>query len=717
MERALSLAPDNPSVLHHVGAIILVSTDPEVAVRTLEKAIHFDPGSPWSHIWLARALFFSQGKKEEGYRAVKEGISIEPKNAWSYGWLGRMLEEDGDYHGAFLNYCRSVELDPTFPENAREELWSLLRRKEKPGGMAPAIASLVGKLEMFLNGGADDTKLILKTLALALIHAPTGKEPERAIRYARRLVAEHGPEDPDLLSTLAEVQFHAGERREAVLTLEQAARFPGGTMAIERQLEEYRKALLPDLVSCASIDAALETLHRRAIVPAGASWRLFRGTREPPRDWMRPELDDSAWEEGPSGFGYGDDDDATVLSDMKGAYTTVYIRHAFTVPDPAAFQDLFLSVTVDDGFVAYLNGQEVAWYNADTSRGQIPFDATALTPIEPARIRQKLEPKLLHPGKNLLAVQGLNGAVQSTDLSLIPVLETTAPPDVGPARRLLESLLNSLPGDDTGPRRAYLQGEVLELEGNPARAAEMFSQAALLEPDQPEPLLRLAECLRASGDPAAVEKRLRGALETHSRSHRDLWLPWFKILAVDLKMTPEEILRGFPRPSCACGDDLRWALEELTGRAAIRINCAGGEYQSRDGTVWGRDRFFRGGKVSLDGARFTMEIHGTEDGAIYQKHRWFGSDETGSAYRVPVPPGRYRVTLHFAEIGFLRPGARIFEVRVEGGEAWRCEPLRAGFATALKESFTVAVEDGVLDIEFLPRADNPEICGIEIEKG
>ena len=70
-------------------------------------------------------------------------------------------------------------------------------------------------------------------------------------------------------------------------------------------------------------------------VAAADEWRFLRGTVTPPPGWTQADFDDSAWEAGPGGFGYGDGDDATVLDDMRGQYVTVYVRKAFVVPqDP-----------------------------------------------------------------------------------------------------------------------------------------------------------------------------------------------------------------------------------------------------------------------------------------------------------------------------------------------------------------------------------------------
>ena len=68
----------------------------------------------------------------------------------------------------------------------------------------------------------------------------------------------------------------------------------------------------------------------------GDQWRYFKGTEEPPSDWKEIGFDDSVWLSGPSGFGYGDSDDMTVLSDMQDNYISVYLRKEFTVADPNA---------------------------------------------------------------------------------------------------------------------------------------------------------------------------------------------------------------------------------------------------------------------------------------------------------------------------------------------------------------------------------------------
>jgi len=84
-------------------------------------------------------------------------------------------------------------------------------------------------------------------------------------------------------------------------------------------------------------------------------------------------------------------------------------------------------------------------------------------------------------------------------------------------------------------------------------------------------------------------------------------------------------------------------------------------------------------------------------------------------YRIPVPPGRYRVRLHFAETYFQNRGARVFGVAIEGRSVLeKYEPLAAGKATADVQEADARVEDTFLDIEFIPQVENPMVCAIEV---
>ena len=89
----------------------------------------------------------------------------------------------------------------------------------------------------------------------------------------------------------------------------------------------------------------------------------------------------------------------------------------------------------------------------------------------------------------------------------------------------------------------------------------------------------------------------------------------------------------------------------------------------------------------------------------------------GGGYRIPLPNGKYRVTLFFAEGWFKESDNRVYDITLEDEFAIKgFDPAEAGFAIAHQESFNVELSDGVLDLEFHPVSDLPTINGICIER-
>jgi len=185
------------------------------------------------------------------------------------------------------------------------------------------------------------------------------------------------------------------------------------------------------------------SVHAERLIGEGDTWRYYKGSSTPPSQsgvtWTQIGFNDTGsnpayppWgPPSPSGFGYGDGDDANgALSDMQNNYRSVFLRKSFTVADPTAVQRLTLAVDYDDGFVAYVNGVEVARRNMP--EGPIDHDDFASTAHEASRgggaenPQEKefieINPALLVSGNNLLAISGHNSSLGSTDFTLVPEL-------------------------------------------------------------------------------------------------------------------------------------------------------------------------------------------------------------------------------------------------------------------------------------------------------
>lgn len=115
----------------------------------------------------------------------------------------------------------------------------------------------------------------------------------------------------------------------------------------------------------------------------------------------------------------------TELLNQNGS---IFLRLPFTVANPGAVTRLTLRMRWDDGFIAYLNGTQVAanrapaapdWDSLATSdRGVGENDDWISFPIDLLAVT-------LQAGQNLLAIHGLNDAVSSPDLLVLPELDLT----------------------------------------------------------------------------------------------------------------------------------------------------------------------------------------------------------------------------------------------------------------------------------------------------
>jgi hypothetical protein len=187
----------------------------------------------------------------------------------------------------------------------------------------------------------------------------------------------------------------------------------------------------PDVVVTVR-EVIAEAADKRVLVPTDAIGDDWRGGGE---------FDDAGWllcSGSPGGVGYEGSSgyESVITLDLKtqmygsGKNNTCYIRVPFTV-DARTLADVnavTLKVKYDDGFVAYLNGVEVArrnftgtpaWNshaNGAVESGGDDFDAY----IDLSQFIAELK-----PGANILAVQAMNSGSTSSDFLISVALDIT----------------------------------------------------------------------------------------------------------------------------------------------------------------------------------------------------------------------------------------------------------------------------------------------------
>ncbi|MBI4583298.1 MAG: tetratricopeptide repeat protein [Planctomycetes bacterium] len=547
---ALKLAPSWSDAHAAVGYALARLGRYEEAKERFEEAVKLDPDNADVYGAWGRALR-SEGMVDDAMEKFRQAVSLDFKH--SYPWwpvnLARLLAQKGRLEEAFLEYCRAIQTGPNYGPAHAALPALLLKLKGKPA-IESALDDLVEPLERFhdLLGQGQEDPGILQTLALARMHGATKRNLELAIDCAQRAVDRGGPGNPGGLSVLAGALFLSGRGAEAVRILEAALASPEAKRFLAEQLEEYRRQILPELPSYASIDVAVASL----------------------------------------------------------------------------------------------------------------------------------------------------------------------PDEEGAGRRLLEEFRAVAGGGDALQRLAYLEARLLERAGNHLEAAQKLKELSGVE--EPEPVLRLAENLRAAGDPEAAERELRLALGRGVFDSREMWDLWAVLSLLDLARSPAEILAAFPSEAPGgYASDIVWLLERLQIGDAVWIHCGGEEFRDAKGAVWGRDRFFLGGNAA---SHHLPSLKG-EAGGLQTTERSFPENQLlPAAYRIPLPKGAYRVTLHFCEASFHAAGLRRFDVLLEGKEELKdYEPFAAGFGTLGTKSFETRVDDGALDIEFVRQIEDPTICAIEIARG
>jgi hypothetical protein len=160
--------------------------------------------------------------------------------------------------------------------------------------------------------------------------------------------------------------------------------------------------------------------HWETAVFNNDKWSYFAENSQPDHDWRLLSYNDTAWLKGQGGFGYGDNDDNTVISHCY----SVYLRHRFNVADTSKIAMAVLDMDYDDGFIAYLNNIEIA--RVGISGVNPPYDALA-NDHEATMYRggspesfiiDKSKLKLcLKDGENVLAIEVHNSSATSSDLS------------------------------------------------------------------------------------------------------------------------------------------------------------------------------------------------------------------------------------------------------------------------------------------------------------
>ncbi|MBN9662574.1 MAG: hypothetical protein J0H49_30525 [Acidobacteria bacterium] len=154
-----------------------------------------------------------------------------------------------------------------------------------------------------------------------------------------------------------------------------------------------------------------------------------------------------------------------------------------------------------------------------------------------------------------------------------------------------------------------------------------------------------------------------------------------------------------------------------TGRPLpIRIFTRNANFTDHEGNLWELDRYFTGGRQISDGET----VSGTQDPELFLSQRY-----GNFTYRFPVPPGRYRLRLLFAETYFGPhnrgkggPGSRVFDVLCGGSTLLHHFEIfkEAGERRSIEKVFRGLVPNaqGRIDVTFEPVVQYAAVNALEL---
>ena len=184
----------------------------------------------------------------------------------------------------------------------------------------------------------------------------------------------------------------------------------------------YAKSLALLFVVCTLLTNS--TVAQTTIVSFGSTWKYFDQNSRP-TDWEKSSFNDASWAAGAGQLGYGDGDEATVVS--HGGCSpiatcgpkpmTTYFRKTISIANPSVYSNFTLNVKRDDGIVVWVNGSEVYSNNIGGAR-QHSTKATADASDDGNTVQTTtLATTSFSAGTNLIAVEIHQSDNTSSDIS------------------------------------------------------------------------------------------------------------------------------------------------------------------------------------------------------------------------------------------------------------------------------------------------------------
>lgn len=266
-----------------------------------------------------------------------------------------------------------------------------------------------------------------------------------------------------------------------------------------------------------------------------------------------PTFNETGWQSGNSGFGFGSTagthigSGGNVASLMSGINSSCFVRFTFNLPSAATVNAVRMRLRYDDGYVAFLNGTQIASGNSPASlawnsaalgaRNDTLSNTAATTTLANA-------PAALVPNVNVLAFQMMTASTASTNALLKAQLEIDAVTGLtsGYLTSSTRNLTNSAIKTAVGPA-------IVSVTDKPAQPTGGPGSANLAITAKVTPTLRPL----ATTNPVTLKWRIMHGDET---------------AIVMTKISADTYSASIPTTAMAAGEMIRWRIEAKDNSAS-----------------------------------------------------------------------------------------------------------------------------------------------------
>ncbi len=166
-------------------------------------------------------------------------------------------------------------------------------------------------------------------------------------------------------------------------------------------------------------------ISQTTVIPFGGTWKYKDDGSDQGTAWQAPGFNDATWSSGSAQLGFGDSDEATVVT---GGFVTYYFRTSFNLTSTSGIGGLDLDLLYDDAAIIYLNGTEVERVNMPSGTVNYLTSASGNLGDNLTYNSTSISPSLLVTGNNVVAVEIHNNGAGSSDISFDLKLQTTGVP-------------------------------------------------------------------------------------------------------------------------------------------------------------------------------------------------------------------------------------------------------------------------------------------------